>query len=791
MSDDRGVRSAARCNDRGRGRDGRCDVDSRAAASVMRATATHGAPDGPQNRDPQALLRRAMYALDVVGDLRDARVWFDDAYYAAQRTGDYEIMAEAALGLGGLWVYEQRGYGHLARTVAMQREALAVVPPDSVLALRLRTRLAAESDYHIGESTRVLSQLADARRHGDPQAVASALSLAHHCLLGPEYGNARYDLARELLLTADRTGRHTDRLMGLLWRTVDLFMDGDPHAERSLGELLDALCRQDHRAIRFVTQAMEVMLTIRAGDFDRAEALAAECAKLGEASGDADSPVWFRGQMLAIRWFQGRVGELLPAVLQEAHSPALGPIDDSQFGALAAIAAAEGDHRLAAGALARLGRGDLTRVPSGSAWLVTVYAAVEAAAQLGDTQTAAMAYRLLRPHERLPIIGGLGVVCFGSVEHALGVASLTLDNPDRAVAHLRPAIKENLALGHWPAACLSRHRLVQALTLRGLPGDEVEAASELAVAQREAEELGMRLPEPRTPPQARAVLSSPLAVVPTVVGTAVVGPDAEAPAAEPPAPVAAPAVQVRLLGPVDLVVGDEVRDVPGARRKAVLATLALYGGEAVSSDRVIAAVWGESPPATATNTLQRHVSHLRGLFGSRTVILSRGTGYALNLDGDATDVAVAERLIDLGTTATDAAERAAHLQAAVRLWRGPALMDLAGSSWLEEQAERLGQLLVRARHALAGARLDLGRHDEALADLEELAREHPLHEQIHASLMLALYRSGRQSDALAVYRRLRAALRDDLGLEPSQPLRELEAAVLRQDETLNRRVPGR
>jgi DNA-binding SARP family transcriptional activator len=746
--------------------------------------ASRGVPEVPRNSDPRALLRRATYALDVVGDLHDSRVWFDDAYYAAQRVGDYELMAEAAIGLGGLWVYEQRGYGQLARTVAMQREALALVSPESTLALRLRTRLAAESDYHIGESWRVLAQLSDARRHGDPLALATALSLAHHCLLGPEHGSLRHDLARELLMTADGTGRYVDRLMGLLWRTTDLFMDGDPHAERSLAELRDALNGQEHRAIRFVTQAMDVMLTIRAGDFDRAETMAAECARLGEASGDADAPIWFRGQMLAIRWFQGRVGELLPSVLQEAHSPALGPIDDSQFGALAAIAAAEGDHRLAAGALERLGRGDLSRVPSGSAWLVTVYAAVEAAAELGDTRTSAAAYRLLRPHERLPIIGGLGVVCFGSVEHALGVASLTLGNADRAVAHLRPAIRENLALGHWPAACLSRHRLAQALTLRAGPGDEEEAATELATARREAAELGMRLPEPRTSVQPPAVLVAPGApsVASSASVAAVAGPPALGPGTE------ATAAQVRLLGPVDLVAGGDVRDVPGARRKAVLATLALSGGEAVSTDRIIAAVWGESPPATATNTLQRHVSHLRGLFGSRSSILSRGTGYALNLAGDATDVVVAERLIDLGTVATDPVERAAHLQAAVRLWRGPALMDLAGSSWLEEQADRLGQLLVRARHSLAGARLDLGRHEEALADLEELAREHPLHEQLHASLMVALYRGGRQSDALAVYRRLRIALRDDLGLEPSQLLRDLEAAVLRQADSLD--LPG-
>jgi DNA-binding SARP family transcriptional activator len=272
---------------------------------------------------------------------------------------------------------------------------------------------------------------------------------------------------------------------------------------------------------------------------------------------------------------------------------------------------------------------------------------------------------------------------------------------------------------------------------------------------------------------------SSVAVGPVAVGPVAVGPVAVGPG---PGPVRA---RVRLLGPVDLSVDGGARDVPGLRRKAVLATLALHGGELVSTDRVIAAVWGEHPPATATNTLQRHVSHLRQLLGDRTAILSRGAGYALNLAGDVTDVAVAERLVDLGTAAGDPAERAEHLRAAVGLWRGPALMDLSASAWLEEQAERLGRLLVRARHGLAGALLDLGRHEQALADLVELARDHPLHEQIHGTLMLALYRGGRQGDALGTYRRLRSALRDDLGIDPSQPLRDLESSILRQDPRLD------
>ena len=697
--------------------------------------------------DPGALVRRGTYALDVVGDLHAARACFEQAFRMAQRDDDHERMAEAALGLGGLWVREHRGAGIVSGTLSMQHQALAAVGPESVLAVRLRARLAAEADYHVGENSRVLESLAEARRHGDAQAVASALSLAHHCLLGPEHGSLRHDLAEELLLTAARTGRPVDRLMGMLWRTVDRFLDGDPHAERSLSDLSDTLRQTRHQAVGFATDAMRVMLTIRAGDFTRAEVMATDCARRGEACGDADAPIWHRGHLLAIRWFQGRVGELLPRVRREAHSPGLGPVDDSQFAALATIAAAEGDHRLAAGALARRGRGDLTRIPSSSAWLVTMYGAVEAAAELGDAETAATAYRLLHPHARLPVVGGLGVVCFGSVEHALGLASLTLGDADRAVAHLRPAVRENLALGHWPAACLSRHRLAQALTLRGQPGDEREAAAELATADRERAQLRMG------PPRTRRHV---------VVAAATRG----RPATD------ASQAQVRLLGPVDLTVAGSVREVSGQRRKAVLAILALHGGDVIGTDQIIDAVWGDRPPATATNTLQSHVSYLRRLFGARAAILTRAPGYALNLDGDATDVTVAARLIDRGTAAADPFERARHLQAAVRLWRGRALMDLSGSRWLEEEAERLDQLLVHARQALAGARLDLGQHAQALGDLEALARENPLHEQSHGTLMLALYRCGRQGDALAVYRRLRVTLRDDLGIEPSQPLRD-------------------
>ena len=723
------------------------------------------------------LIRHGNDALHEVGDLLAARCWFERAHRAAARAGDVQAMAAAALGLGGLWVHEHREAGAWARAMSWQRRSLAMADAGSELAARLRARVAAEEDYRAGRHAEVLKVLAEARRRDDPQTLAMTLSLVHHCVLGPEHGRLRGALAEELLLTAARTERRSDRLMGMLWRTVDAFLDGDPHAERSLGQLRDALRAREHRAVGFVAQAMTVMLTIRAGDLVQAEALAAECARLGEACGDADAAGWYRGQLLAIRWFQGRVGELLPTLCQQVHSSTLGALDDSLVAALAAAAATAGDGLLAAGALARLGRGDLRRVPSSSSWLVTICAAVEAAARLSDADTAATAYDLLRPHARLPVMASLAVACFGSVEHTLGVAALTMGNPDRAVAHLRMAVRENLALGHWPAHCLSRHQLAHALSLRGGPQDHYAARHETAAADQEAARLGMTLPPPDR-----------------LAGTAPRGGSGGA-ATGRPAPQsgkdqrtgrsAVPDAQVRLLGPVDIIRGGTPHAVPGLRRKTVLAVLALHAGEIVSTDRLADIVWGERVPRTAANTLQSHVSFLRNVIGDRATILARSGGYLLDLGADATDVAVAERLIRWGTQSADPNDVIRHLQDALAQWRGQPLQDIAGPAWTQDQAQRLRHLQLTAHKVQARARLALGQHAQLAADLDPLTREHPLDEQIHEHLMLALYREGLQSRALGSYERLRSALRDELGIEPSRPLRDLHIAILRQDKALN------
>ena len=243
-------------------------------------------------------------------------------------------------------------------------------------------------------------------------------------------------------------------------------------------------------------------------------------------------------------------------------------------------------------------------------------------------------------------------------------------------------------------------------------------------------------------------------------------------------------MRVRLLGPVDVVADGVVRPVSGLRRKAVLAVLALQHGDVVRTDQLADAVWGDAPPATPLNTLQRHISYLRQVLGSRDAIVARPPGYWLDQGQVDTDVAAAVRLIQRGGQVAGQA-RKQQLRDALALWRGQPLSGLDGLPWLREQAERLEQLRLRASRELVETRLALGEHEQVLPDLEALTGDHPFDEQLHAQLMLALYRSGRQADALGAYRRLRSFLRRELAVEPGPPLRDLVAAILRQDRGLD------
>lgn len=427
------------------------------------------------------------HALLEDGDLRTSREHFETAYVRAERTGDTTSLARAALGLGGVWVHEHRTAVAAASLLTRLRYALERVVPGSTLAHRLQARLAAELDYEAGTHDRVLAAVERTRAAGDPVAHAEALSLAHHCLLGPGHTRLRQDIATELVGVSGRTGRRTDLVMGVLWDTVDRFLAGDPHAERRLGELDDLLAERKHLAAGFVADALKVMLAIRAGRFREAEAGAQACAEVGQAAGDFDALGWYGAQLVAIRWFQGRLGELVPVLDGLMHSPTLSPIDNSYYAALAVAAASAGDRRTAAGALARLCGEDLGALPRSSTWLTSLCGAAETTYLLGDAPAAAARiHELLAPFAQLPAMASLGIACFGSVHHPLGTTALTAGDPDRAVTHLRAAVRHNLALAHWPAVVFSRRRHAEALLRRGGPGDAAAAERERAAADEEA-----------------------------------------------------------------------------------------------------------------------------------------------------------------------------------------------------------------------------------------------------------------------------------------------------------------
>ncbi|WP_328320896.1 tetratricopeptide repeat protein [Kribbella sp. NBC_00382] len=243
---------------------------------------------------------------------------------------------------------------------------------------------------------------------------------------------------------------------------------------------------------------------------------------------------------------------------------------------------------------------------------------------------------------------------------------------------------------------------------------------------------------------------------------------------------------IRLLGTIDVVLDGVVVPVPGLRRRALLAALALQRGAVVDKDLLVSIVWNKDAPSTAVNTLQSHVSYLRDLLGDRGVIQFRRPGYIFDADGAETDVELAERLFDQAMGTSQLSDRVRDLRATVELWRGPALADVAGLPWLEEHAGRLQHLRARVGHALLETRFALGEHARLMPELEQHLRDNPFDEQMHGHLILALYRAGRQADALAAYQRLRTTLADELGIQPSPDLRELATAILRQDPALLR-----
>jgi hypothetical protein len=476
----------------------------RAARAMMRGFAYEGAVArlreavevaGRAGNPPSAeLLLELASAILATGSLTDARPAFRAAAEAAEASGDAPILAEAALGLGGIWVLEYRQAAEQeAYHALLQRAIVALGDTRPDLTARLRVRLAADLAYRgTGPGEDVERAVADVRATGDQRGLASALGTEHHIKLGPLYAEERLAIASEMIRTASAIGDGVLTLMGLMWRTVDLLLLARPDAERSLVELRQRTDALGVESVRLVVRHIEVMQLLRAGRFADAESAAADALEVGLRIGDPDASVWYGGQVLARYWFEGRGADLLPLAAELADSPDL-PMTNQVFtAAWAALAAEAGQRDEAEAALVRLrAGGGLGAIPQSSALLLTLFCGVEAAALNRDGDVAEEAYRVLAPYADLPVIGSLGVVCFGSVERPLGIAARTFGDLDRAIAHLERAVDRNRQLGNRPMHVIAQADLAGCLLDRGRAEDRRRAESTLAEAIAGAEAMGL------------------------------------------------------------------------------------------------------------------------------------------------------------------------------------------------------------------------------------------------------------------------------------------------------------
>jgi DNA-binding SARP family transcriptional activator/WD40 repeat protein len=252
-------------------------------------------------------------------------------------------------------------------------------------------------------------------------------------------------------------------------------------------------------------------------------------------------------------------------------------------------------------------------------------------------------------------------------------------------------------------------------------------------------------------------------------------------------------LEFRLLGPLEVRNGDAVVPVGGGKQRLLLALLLLHANEVVLRDRLIDSLWGDGPIENAGHRLEMQISRLRKMLDLAEVLVARPGGYTIEVDPLRIDAHRFELLVDEGRRASASgrpADAAAALRRALGLWRGGALADFADQSFARLEADRLDELRLAAVEDRVDADLALGEHHAVVAELEALSGRNPVRERLHGQLMLALYRSGRQADALAAYQNARRVLAQELGIDPSRRLRELERAILEQDPALEPAQPG-
>jgi hypothetical protein len=404
------------------------------------------------------------------------------------------VLVAAALGVGGIWVHEQREVVARARVRALWERASTVVSPGSLDEARLTLRQAAEAVYEGSAVDPVVTAVEAVRAFGEDAASAEALSLLHHVQLGPRYAEERLMLAQEIVRLGARAGDPLLTLQGLCWQTVDLLLLGNPRAGQSLQELRERATAEACEALGFISDLLGAMVLARAGRLADAEAAAIAAFERGSAAGDPDAGAYYGAMLAALRWWQGRGSEIVELVRATSTSPRLGYNDHVYVAADAVVSAAQGDVEEAEEALTRLTEIGLGELPESSSWLTTLALVAEAGYLLGDTKVAVEAGELLAPYAHLPVMPSLAVVCLGSAERALGLAAATEGHLDAAVHHLEAALHADRRLSSRPMAVLTEHTLAGVLGVRRAPGDEERAEAMSQRAEERAQRIGMVLP---------------------------------------------------------------------------------------------------------------------------------------------------------------------------------------------------------------------------------------------------------------------------------------------------------
>ena len=240
-------------------------------------------------------------------------------------------------------------------------------------------------------------------------------------------------------------------------------------------------------------------------------------------------------------------------------------------------------------------------------------------------------------------------------------------------------------------------------------------------------------------------------------------------------------LEFRILGPLEVSDDGRPLELTGQRQRALLSALLVRANEVVSTERLVDELWGGAAPRTATTSLHNAVSQLRRVLGD--ALVTRTPGYVLRIATEQLDAFRFERALREAREA-EPADRARILRDALELWRGPALADVAYEPFAQHEALRLEELRLVAKEELIDAELELGGHDAVIGEIESLVTQNPLRERLRAQQLLALYRAGRQAEALGAYQEARRALLDELGIEPGPALQQLHQSILRQERGL-------